>query len=119
MKQDITYNQEKEVFIVSMEIPKYQTGKYTYMFEEETDDSPTWTQPAVSVFLNRKWCEYTLNHTIYLDYKDSLQTGQAILFFRNEEEATEFAKKHKLMVEIIDNDYDRLQDQDTVTPTNP
>lgn len=102
MKKQTTFDKEAEVFHVTMEIPLWMTGNYTYMFDDEL--GPEWKQHAVCVFVNRKWGEYSLNETIYLDYKDSSQTGRAILFFENEDEAVEFGKKHNLMVEFIDND---------------
>jgi hypothetical protein len=79
--------------LISFVVPKQMTGKYTY------DETMSWTMPAVCVYINRVYSEYTLNHTIYLDYKDSLQVGRTILNFDSREEAEAFAKKHSLTVE--------------------
>jgi hypothetical protein len=89
----ISYDSSSDQFIVTMVIPKHMTGTYTY------DETEEWKMPAVSVFIDRKFSEYSLNNTMYLDYKDSLQSTSPILYFDDEHEAVSFAEKHGLMVE--------------------
>ena len=69
------------------------SGTYIYNEDEE------WEQDAVCVFINNHSCEYSLNNTQYLDYKDSLQTTSPIIYFDDEQEAIDFAAKYKLMIE--------------------
>lgn len=103
MKQTIAYDAEADEFTVTIKIPKHQTGTYMY------DESQSWTQTNVCVFINPRYSEYTLNHLIYLDYKDSLQSGGTIIYFDNQDEAESFAKQHGLNIEYA-RDYDRFKE---------
>lgn len=84
-KQEII-NEEIEIIIT---LPRWQSGEYTYGGGE-------YRAPALCVYYNDDYDEYSLNHQIYLDYKDSLQVGMDILRFENKEQAVAFASKHKL-----------------------
>lgn len=106
MDKTIEFNEQKQALIVTFDLPLKQSGDYTY-------GDGRWTVDALCVHINKKFCEYTLNHAIYLDYKDSLQTGYPIFTFDSEEEGVQFAKDYNLMVT-----YDGYQDEDTVTPTD-
>lgn len=91
MKQTITYDAEADEFTVTIKIPKRQSGEYPY-------DDGTWEVNNVCVFISRNHSEYSLNHEIYLDYKDSLQVGNTICYFDNQEEAELFAKQNTLNI---------------------
>lgn len=93
MDKTIEVNDTLQEFIITLRVPKQMSGTYTY------DESKTWTMPALCVRINTKFEEYTLNHTIYLDYKDSLQTGAPIIHFDTREEAEEFAEMYGLNME--------------------
>lgn len=84
-------NTGKNIEIV-ISLPLKQTGTYTY------DENSTWTVNNLVVVINSKHCEYTLSQQIYLDYKDSLQEGAPFIFFDNQEEAEEFAKKYSISI---------------------
>lgn len=92
MNKTYEFDEEKQEFIITLRIPMYQSGEYTY-------GDGVWSQDSVCVYIDKKYCEYTLNHLNYLDYKDSLQTGGPILHFDSEQEALKFAEDYKLMVE--------------------
>lgn len=94
----ITHNTKTDAFDILITIPRKQKGKYTYGDGE-------WEQDALCVVINEKYQEYTLNHTIYLDYKDSLQVGPTIVYFDNKQEALDFAEKYELLVTTIKPDY--------------
>lgn len=94
----ITYNKETDTFDIHITLPRKKKGGYTYGDGE-------WEQDALCVVIDEKYQEYTLNHTIYLDYKDSLQAGQTIVYFNNKQEAIDFAEKYELMVTTIESDY--------------
>lgn len=94
----ITHNKETNTFDIHITLPHKQKGEYTYGDGE-------WERDALCVVINEKYQEYTLNRTIYLDYKDSLQAGQTIVYFDNEQEAIDFAEKYELMVTTIESDY--------------
>lgn len=94
MQKTIAYNEDSDEFVITLVIPKTQRG--TYMLDPEH----TWEQDAVCVWVDKSIQEYALSQTQYLDYKDSLQATQPIIYFDTEEEALTFAKEHKLMVEF-------------------
>lgn len=87
------HNKETDELVITVRLPMHQNGTYTY------DETMTWEVPALCVYINSKYCEYTLNYLMYLDYKDSLQATASILHFDTQKEAEEFAKKHKLLIE--------------------
>lgn len=89
--------EETREIIVTIKIPRMQSGEYTY-------GDGMWSQDSVCVYIDKKYCDYTLNHLIYLDYKDSLQAGGPILHFDSEAEALKFAEDYKLMVEYARTD---------------
>ncbi len=78
--------------IIVMSLPIKQTGTYTY------DEDSKWTVDNLVVVIDSKYCDYTLNQQIYLDYKDSLQEGMPFLNFYDKEEAEEFAKKYSISI---------------------
>lgn len=83
--------EEKDgVLHISLTIPKWMTGTYQY------DEEKKYKVPAVCVVINKDHDEYYLSHTMYLDYKDSLQSTQPIFYFDTEEEAREFVEKYKV-----------------------
>ena len=89
----IYYNPDTDNFEISITIPRMQTGTYTY------DEDSTWEEYNVCVWINDRWCDYSLNHTQYLDYKDSLQATSPIVYFDSKEEAEAFANEHHLPVQ--------------------
>lgn len=80
------YAQVGDKLTVTLTIPRYQTGTYTY------DPDKEYTVDNVCVYINKNMCEYSLSHLNYLDYKGSLQPSMPIFFFEDEEEAVRFAK---------------------------
>ena len=86
---------DKEFFYVSMKIPRFQRGSYTY------DEDREYCVDNVSVFLDDDIHQYGLYKATYLDYKNSLQSTTPIFFFDTKEEAVEFAKKYNLMIETM------------------
>ena len=61
-------DEETRDIVVTIRIPRIRKGEYTY-------GEGTWEVDNVCVYIDKKYCDYTLNHLIYLDYKDSLQAG--------------------------------------------
>lgn len=92
MNQTITYDAEADDFTVTIKIPKHHTGTYLH------DESQSWKQNNLCVFINNNHLEFTLNYENYLDYKDSLQVGSSICFFDNKKETESFAKRHGLNI---------------------
>jgi hypothetical protein len=97
MTKTIKYDESKDEFVITLHVPKHMEGTYTY------DPDITWQQTAVCVFINNSHEEYTLSHTQYLDYKDSLQATQSIIYFDTQKEAEDFAHEHGLMIEYSHN----------------
>lgn len=89
---EINYNKETDSFEIHIVVPKTMRGKETY-------GDGDWEQDAVCVWINEKHLEYALCHTQYLDYKDSLQATQPIVYFDTKEEALAFSEKYNLQVE--------------------
>lgn len=81
--------------VITIRLPYKQTGTYTY------EEDSTWTTDNLVVVIDRDNYEYTLNHLIYLDYKDSLQEGMPYLNFDTEVEAVVFANKHKINISYL------------------
>jgi len=90
MKRDVKY--KKETFIVTLTFPRKMGGSYTY-------GEGKWEEDAVCIWIDEKRSEYSLNHTQYLDYKDSLQATSPIFYFDNKKEAENFAETYSLMTE--------------------
>jgi len=86
------YDEVSDELNIFLKIPRTQSGEYTY-------GEGTYIVDNVMVCIDKKYCDYTLNHVIYLDYKDSLQSGNPILHFHSEQEAVKFAEDYKLMVQ--------------------
>lgn len=93
MKEEIIYNDSEKCFEVHMKIPHKMTGVHSL------DENIKWEEDAVCIYINENMEEYGLFHTQYLDYKDSLQATQAIVFFNSKEEALDFGTKYNLMIE--------------------
>ena len=94
--RDIKYNKDTDSFEIFITVPRTQRGHYTY------DEGSIWEQDAVCVWIDDAHMDYSLNHTQYLDYKDSLQATQPICFFYSKEEAEAFGKEHSLMIEYAE-----------------
>lgn len=88
----MTVEETEDELVITIRVPKMMKGTYTYGDGE-------WEEPAVCVWINSKQEDYSLNHTQYLDYKDSLQSTSPIIHFDNEQEAVMFAEKYNLPVE--------------------
>lgn len=88
------YDEVQEEIVATVRIPKKQTGEYTY-------GDGTWTEDNVCVYIDNRMCDYTLNHLIYLDYKDSLQVGAPILHFDSKELALKFAEDFHLQIHEV------------------
>jgi hypothetical protein len=92
MQKEIEFNDVLQEFIITLHVPKEMSGHYTH------NEYMKWTEQAVCVYINEQYSEYSLNHSVYLDYKDSLQVGQPIIYFDTREEAEEFASKYKINI---------------------
>lgn len=92
MIQEIHYNENNDTFEIKLVVYKTMRGKDTYGDGE-------WEQDAVCVWIDEPRMDYSLNHTQYLDYKDSLQATNPIVYFKTMKEALAFAEKYDLMVE--------------------
>lgn len=91
MKRTVDF--DGDTFKVTLEFKKEMSG--TYMYDPDIE----WTVDAVIVYINHDRYEYLLCHTQYLDYKDSLQATQPIIYFDNYEEAISFAEQYGLNIE--------------------
>lgn len=93
MSQTITKKDDK--LFITIEVPLKMKGTYMY------DEGVEWEQDAVCICIDNRRGEYSLNHTDYLDYKDSLQATEPICHFDSEEEAKLTAKKFNLPIQYI------------------
>jgi hypothetical protein len=94
MNKEIVYNEGKKKFRITIDLDKYQTMQATYGNEGD----PPYTVDNLCVYINKKYSEYSLSHLIYLDYKDSYQAGQSIIFFDTQKEAEKVAELMGLQV---------------------
>lgn len=92
MIKTIKYDAEMDEFVINLHVPRTMRGKDTYGDGE-------WEQDAVCVWIDNSTQEFGLWNTVYLDYKDSLQATYPIIYFDSQQEAIDFATKHRLMIE--------------------
>ena len=95
-KKTITYNKKSGKFKITIEFPRNHSGAYTYSPKEK------WTMPFLTVLINKKSGDGTLNTNNYLDYKNSLQASSNVLYFFEDSEGAEaFAKKYGINIEYV------------------
>lgn len=99
MIRTIKYDEATGEFVITLNVPRKMSGKYTLDSMAGIEDGDTWEQDAVCVWIDNSRYDYGLYNTQYLDYKGSLQATSPIIHFDSEKEAEAFAVKYGLMIE--------------------